>query len=368
MAHLAEGTLRRMVDDPDARAASDARHLEDCADCKARFDTIAGDASAVATLLSVSEPRLDVARAFQRVSAGPAAQPRFGLRLPVFPPISRPLRLTFAAAVAAVALVAVALAANGGLFYQPSTVTPVPVTVADLESLNGLSAYGTITWTTQPNLQIVTSAAEAQSITGLKPPVVASLPKGVSSTVTYAAMPQAVAVFTFDSSKAAAAAAATGKPLPSLPAGMNGAKLTVTVGPAVAEIYGNLKSAAATGGDLTQAGLPRLVVGRSAVPTASSTQVSVSQLENYLLSMPGVSPDLKAAIKAVGDPSTTLPIPVPVQFATSTKVQIHGVTGLALGDNTGLGSAVIWVQHGSVYAVIGTVKQTDAVDLANNLK
>jgi hypothetical protein len=365
VAHLADGTLRRMVDDPDAQAASDARHLEECVDCRSRLDTIAGDAHAIEALLAVPAAKVDVARALKRVGSTPAARPAFGFRLPMLPPLSRPVQLGFAAVVAAVALIVVAVASNGGLFVQPSTITPVPVTVADMQSLSELSAYGTITWTTQPTPQIVTSAAEAQSISGLKPPVVSSLPKGVSSNVTYAAMPQAVAVFTFDANKAAAAAATSGKPLPRLPAGLDGAKLTVTIGPAVAEIYGNLKQP--SGSDISQADLPQLMIARSSVPTAASTQVSVKQLESYLLSMPGISANLKSAIQAIGDPSTTLPVPIPVGFATSTKVQVQGVQGLALGDNTGLGSGVIWVKHGSVYAVAGTIKQSDAINIANNL-
>ena len=55
-------------------------------------------------------------------------------------------------------------------------------------------------------------------------------------------------------------------------------------------------------------------------------------------------------------------------YATSSKVTVQGVTGVALGDNTGVGSAVIWVKNGVVYAVAGTIKQTDAIDIANNLK
>ena len=365
MAHLAEGTLRRMVDDPDARAASDARHLDDCAECKERFEAVAGDARSITSLLAVPEARFDVGRAFERVRTAPAAQPRFGFRLPVLPPTSRPMKLVLAAAVAAIALLAVALAGNYNLFYSPTTITPVPVTVADMQSLSDLSAYGDITWTSQPQLQIVSGAAEAKSVSGLEPPVVGTLPAGVSSTVTYAAMPQAVAVFTFSAQKAAAAAAATGKPLPLLPSGMDGATLTVTVGPAVGEIFGNMNQGSS--GDLSQANLPQLVIGKSTAPTATSTRVTVKQLESYLLSLPGVSPQLAGAIKAISDPSTTLPIPVPVQFASSSTVHVQGVSGIALGDNTGVGSAVIWVKHGVVYLVAGTIKQSDAIGIANNL-
>src|SRR6202521_2318561 len=326
-----------MVDEPDGHNGAEARHFETCAECQARYKTVADDARSITTLLAEPELRVDVASAFSRVRSAPTAKPRFGFRLPVLRPGSRrPLMLAFAAALAAVALLATVIAQDGTIF-SPNTVTPVPVTVADIQALSQLSAYGTVTWTKQPQPQIVSSAAEATAVSGLPVPKVASLPTGVSSTVTYAAMGQATAVFTFSSAKAAAAAAQAGKTLPALPAGIEGAQLTVTVGPAVAEIYGNMSQPAA-GSDITQAGLPQLIVGETSAPVATSSQVTVVQFENYLLSQPRISPELKAAIKAIGDPSTALPIPIPVQFATSSTTTIQGVQGLALGDNTGVGA------------------------------
>lgn len=364
MAHLSEGTLRRMVDDPDAHDGADARHFDSCVGCQARYKTVADDARAITSLLAAPELKVDIASAFNRVRSAPAARPRFGFRLPVFRPGSRPMMLALVAAVGVVALLATAIAQDSNTF-SPNTVTPVPVTLADMESLSQLSVYGTVSWTKQPQVQVVTTAAEAQTISGLKLPKVAQLPAGVSTNVTYAAMPQAIGVFTFSKDKAAAAAAQAGKPLPALPAGMDGAQLTVTVGPAVAEIYGNFNKTGAS--DVTQVSLPQLVVGETSAPIATSSQVTVVQLEDYLLAQPGISPELKAAIKAIGDPSTTLPIPVPVQFATSSSVTIQGVQGVALGDNTGVGAGVIWVKNGIVYGVVGTVKQSAAIDIANQL-
>lgn len=363
MAHLSEGTLRRMFDDPDAHGA-DARHLETCAECQARSKTVSEDARAITSLMGAPELKVDVASAFNRVRSAPAARPRFGFRLPVLRPGSRPMMLAVAAAVVVFGLLATAIASGGGIF-TPQTVQAVPVTVADLQSLSQLSAYGTVTWTKEPQPQIVTSATEAKKISGLQPPTVAKLPPGVSKTVTYAATPQAVAVFTFSADKAAAEAAKTGKSLPKLPAGIDGAKLTVSVGPAVAEIYGNLNKTGSS--DATQANLPQLIVVESSAPVATSTQVTVKQLEDYILAQPGLSPELRAAMKAIRDPSTTLPIPVPVAYATSTTVTVQGVRGVALGDNTGVGAGVIWVKNGVVYAVVGTVKQSDAIDVANHL-
>lgn len=363
MAHLTEGTLRRMVDDPGSRGGADAHHLESCAECKGRYKAVADDARSIATMLTAPELKVDTAAAFKRVMSAPAGRPRFGFRLPVMRPSSRPMMLAFAAAAVLVAVFATAIAQDKNVF-APSTVTAVPVTVADLQSLSQLQNYGAFAWTTQPHLQIVTSAADAASATGLKVPTVAKLPAGVSSTVTYGAMSKAVAVFTFSASKAQAAASKTGKPLPKLPAGADGAQLTVSVGPAVAEIFGNLKS---TGASASQADLPQLIVAESSAPVATSTQVTVKQMEAFLLAQPGISPELAAAIKGIGDPSTTLAIPIPIQYATSTNVTVQGVKGIALGDNTGVGSGVIWVKNGVVYAVAGTIKQSDAIDIANHL-
>ncbi len=343
-----------MVDDPDAHTRADARHLETCAECKAQYETVARDARAITSLMAAPELKVDIAAAFNRVRSAPAA-PRFGFRLPVMRPGSRPMVLAFVTAIA-----------QGGTLVSPTTVEPVPITVADMQALTQLNAYGSLTWTTKPNLQIVTSADEAKAISGLTPPKVAKLPAGVSSTVTYAATAKAVAVFTFSKDKAASAASGTGKNLPALPAGMDGAQMTVTVGPAVAEVYGNM-TAPKAGSDPTQAGVPQLFIVKSTAPVASSTQVSVKQLQDYLLSVPGISPELTKAIKALDPNGTTLPVPVPVEYATSSKVTVQGVAGVAVGDNTGVGAGVIWVKGGAVYAVAGTIKLSDALDIANHL-
>jgi hypothetical protein len=49
-------------------------------------------------------------------------------------------------------------------------------------------------------------------------------------------------------------------------------------------------------------------------------------------------------------------------------VSVHGVTGLFIGDSTGLGSAVIWQQNGLVYIVGGTLTEAEVLAVANSLK
>jgi hypothetical protein len=358
-----------MVDDPDARVGADAAHLDGCAECKTRFERISEDARSIATLLAVPDASVDVSRAFAQVSGAPRSQPAL-VRLPVFLPVLRspvrPVRLALVAAVLVAALSLVAFA-SAGLFYKPSTVVAVPVTVADMQALSQLADYGTITWTQQPNLQVATNAEDASAAAGgITPPVAHNVPSTISTTITYGAMSQAVATFTFSAEKAQAAAAARGKTLPKLPAGMDGATLTVTVGPAVGEIYGNMNQPSPSANEVN---LPQLVIAKSAAPTVKSTQVSAQTLENYILSLPGISKDLASAVRAVKDPSTTLLIPVPVQYASATQVSINGRNGVALGDNTGLGGGVVWVgKDGYVYVVAGSIKKNDAVSIADNLK
>jgi hypothetical protein len=355
-----------MFDDPDALTSSDRRHYADCPDCKARYAGMAEDARAVATLLATPDVKVDAASALQRIQAAPAAKPRFGFTLPILQPASRTMFAGLVAATLLVALVATAFA-NVLPLFQPKTVEAVPIQIADVQALSALGDYGTFTWSQQPQPQVVLSAADAKTIAGFNAPVAKYVPAGVSSTITYAAMPKAVAVFTFDSSKSAAAAAKTGKSLPALPKGMDGAKLTVTAGPAILEVYGNLKASTDTNSSSQDINIPQLVIAESSAPVVTSTQVTAKQLENYILSIPGISKELSAAIKAIGDPSTTLIIPIPIQYATSTSVTVQGVHGVAVGDNTGLGSGVIWIK-GNLFVVAGPLKQSEVVKVADNLR
>jgi hypothetical protein len=143
-----------------------------------------------------------------------------------------------------------------------------------------------------------------------------------------------------------------------MPANIDGSTLYLTVGPAVVESFG------------VSAGqqLPSLVIAQARVPRVQSTGVSVRQLEEYLLIQPGISPTLAAQIRAIGDPSQTLPIPIPANLATSHSVTVQGVQGVAIGDSSGLGSALIWVKDGVVYAVGGTLTENQVLQVANSLR
>jgi hypothetical protein len=200
------------------------------------------------------------------------------------------------------------------------------------------------------------------------------LPAGVPAQPRYAALPTETGTFTFSAAKAAATARATGKALPPMPAGLDGSVMRLTIGPAVVAAYGGrsgfgLKRALLHGAETSSLGaLPSLVVAEARRPLVESTGASVADIESYLLAMPGISPALAAQIKAIGDPNTTLPVPVPVNMATAHAVSVDGVSGLAIGDNTGLGSVVIWQKDGMVYGIAGSLSEDQALNVANSLR
>jgi hypothetical protein len=102
------------------------------------------------------------------------------------------------------------------------------------------------------------------------------------------------------------------------------------------------------------------------VPTVDSTGATATELEDYLLSQPGVPPDIAAQIKAIKDPSTTLPIPIPKGLATTEPVQINGVQGLLI--KAVLGAGVVWQKNGVIYAVGGQLTPDQVLAIATSLR
>ena len=101
-------------------------------------------------------------------------------------------------------------------------------------------------------------------------------------------------------------------------------------------------------------------------PVVSSTGASVTTIEDYLVSLPGFPPDLAAQIRAIGDPATTLPVPVPTG-QDSHQVDVNGAKGLFVGDSTGLGSGVVWTKDSVLYATVGTMTEDEVTGVARSL-
>jgi hypothetical protein len=265
------------------------------------------------------------------------------------------------AAAAAIVVVATTLAMTGVAdsilqIFETKQFAAVSVTPTDLQTLGQLSQFGKLTWSAQPNPHQVPSLAAATAETGL-PAISVTLPASVTATARYGVVPRTTATFVFDASLARASAAAIGRTAPPMPAKLDGSTLVLTGGPAIVVTYGSENQA---GGALAAA------VAKA--PTVSSDGASVAEIQAYLLSQPSVSPALAAQIRAIGDPASTLPVPIPVGQAAAKNVNVHGVSGLFIGDSTGLGSAVLWQQNGFVYIVGGALTEAETLAAANSLK
>src|SRR5207245_416679 len=198
--------------------------------------------------------------------------------------------------------------------------------------------YGTFAWTTPPQPREVRSLPAATAAAGFDVLAPSSLPQGVTGTARYGVINRSTATFTFSAEAARASAAKAGRTIPPLPKDVDGAKLTITAGPAAIQVWGATDPTATTTGPTgsaggTLGGIPTLVIGQAKAPTVTSDGVTVDELRGYLLQQPGISPQLAAALRAITDPSSTLPAPVPAALAGLTmSVRVGQVYGF-LGPN-----------------------------------
>ena len=361
MRHPTEGVLRRLVDEPAGVSDADRAHVAGCPTCLDGVDRARTDAAATGALLTA--PRLDSAdvdTAWRRLSSGPpvissaTAPPRTSRARSL-------LRSPLAAAFGAVLVLGgagAAAAADWLPIFHTETVTAVPVTAGELNQLNqlpDLSAYGDVQVDGNNAPQQVPDAATAHDRTGLDVPQVTDLPRGVTGSPRYEVGNQVSATFTFSAAKAAQAAAATGRALPPIPAGLDGGKVRLTAGPGVAEIWSQ-------GG-----GIPTLVVARLVAPTADSSGVPFAAVRDYLLSLPGIPAGLAAELRAFPADASTLPLPVPADQVNTSTADVGGTRATVLAAKDGTMSAVVWVDKGVLTGVGGILGTDEVLAVAGGL-
>jgi hypothetical protein len=242
--------------------------------------------------------------------------------------------------------------------FEPKSVAPVQVSPSDFANV-ALLDYGDVKWLPEaPKLQLLGDATTAANQSGLPVLMPGSLPTGVSGQPSFGVVSHATGSLTFDAERLRASAAKKGVQVNTMPEKINGSKLVVNAGPALVEAWG---LSANTSG--TQ--MPTLVIAQTRVPTVDSTGATAADLEDYLLSQPGVPPDIASQIKAIKDPSTTLPIPIPKGLATTEQVQINGTPGLLI--KAVLGAGVVWQTNGVIYAVGGQLTPNQVLAIARSL-
>lgn len=424
--HPHEGTLRRLLDEPIAVAVAEERHIDSCPKCLARiarmYDDDAFITQALVTQSLRVEPEITPAEdALERLHAAlgepvravPPEHRVAGRR----PAGHRRLLRPATAVTAALALTggtAAAAATHLVPIFQPERVAPVVVSTGDLSSLADLSRFGTFSGQTNLRLTPEPSAGALSGAAGFGVPAV-NPPAGVTagSPSYWLIGPESaqlkLSVAKIDRAALAAEARASAPAVPApgararvsapaAPPGLDGSVLQVSTGNGILEVWGTIGLPSLGAGNQPRSGgapassaglfgasagrsagggmspdassslgsdLPDLAVTEIDGPTVSSSGVSLSTLESYLLSQPGISPSLAAEIQAIGDPSSTLPLPVPTGSPTTTVlVGTHQAVVYGLGQSA---HVLIWAAGGKLFAVLGRAGVPDLLEVARQV-
>jgi hypothetical protein len=360
MRHPTEAVLRRLLDEPAAVADPDRQHVAGCQHCLSELAAMREDAALVGAALAVQDnPAVDVEHAWRRLATAAPAGVADRAAAPDRARRSRAVLRRPVVAALAVALVltgAGTAAANNWLqIFRTERVAPLALSTADLTALPDLSAYGDLAVSGEPDVRPVSDAAAAAAETGLDVPKVTDLPRGVTGQPVYQVGDKVNATFTFSAKRAAQAAAQAGKTLPPPPPGLDGSSVRMVAGPGVAEVWAS------------SAGVPALVVGRAVAPTAFSSRVPFETARDYLLSLPGLPPNVAAQLRTFTQDGATLPLPVPADEVTTSRAQVNGVRATVLTTRDRTLAAVVWVDDGLLTAVAGSLDADEVLAVARDL-
>lgn len=328
------------------------------------------------TLLSSPIPKFDDATALERVRAriaadGIAPRPDLASALGARIAMARGAWMRPLAAAAGVALVATTLAVTGVAetiltIFEPRQVVAIRVDPRQMSGVPDPSEYGTLTWIAQPAWQQAATLDAAATAAGFRPLAPSSVPNGLPATPRVAWMGEAKATFQFDEAKAKAAAAKAGAVAPPMPAAIANTTLTMTGGPVIMQQFGSGPNVPPD--QTALGGTPQLVLVQARAPRVTSNGATVDELRDYALAQPGVPPDVAQQIRAIGDPVATLLIPTGFDVRDAREVTVRGTRGYVVGDETGLGSGVIWVENGFVNLALGSLRQSDLISFVNGLR
>ena len=364
MKHLSDGELRGMIDEPHAFAYEDRTHAQTCEQCRERCAQLQFQAQGAAQALGGSAPH-DTANAYAMVRD----------RLAQRRPLVASLRTIAGIAAAAGLVLALFVTPLGGYarsfltVFEPREFQPIEISRADLRDLRLLpqaNDVGTQRVVRKPHRQEYESIDAAQqhiAFTVLRP---TALPSQFGTVRTYSTLAPGLMTFTFSAAKARAFERRSHKNLPPMPPSLDGTTVRLQTGQVFTGHYEASGGRAKT--QRTARGIAFFELVEAQAPRITSTGASLDELEHYLLAMPNVSAQLAAQIRALGDIQNTVPVPVVIDKQTAHRVSVHGVEGLAIGDNTGLGAGVMWEKSGIIYIVGGPLSMDDVMTVANGLQ
>jgi len=233
------------------------------------------------------------------------------------------------------------------------------------------------------------SEAQAARLVDFPIRLPSSLPSGVGHVLQFSVVHGGQATFTFSAASMHAYLVRSGHGDVVIPPNLNGATFTVSVASgvlvnytngcerAVPGVSGNI-ARATNGSPTTSPSMPATVTSCSGAPfmviefpspvIQATGSASLDELRDFLLSLPGLPPQLVAQLRQIDLSTGTVPVPIPPEVSAQ-HVTVQGAAGLLLADNTPIGGAVLWQSHGMVYALGGAVgNATQLLNAANSLR
>jgi hypothetical protein len=206
------------------------------------------------------------------------------------------------------------------------------------------------------------------------------LPQNIQSAGELKVQPGGKARFNVDYQQIRAILDEIGRSDIELPAGLDGAEVSLEISKAVAAFYGDcqadLQAARQHGYDPDNASLPRLpncttLVQMPSPSISAPAGLDLASIGEAFLQLMGMTQDEAQSFSRNVDWTTTFVLPIPRYGTSYQDVQVDGVTGTLIEQKQSdylPQYMLVWVRAGILYALAGPGGEAEALEIANNLR
>jgi hypothetical protein len=375
-----EGELRAYLDGelPADRLETVRRHLDECAACRAQAARLEADGrwirDQLALISQAGDPMAATGRAYARLQVRLETQMNWKERIRTMFEGINPRWRPALIGLALVVLVAVsftlepvrAVAGDFLSVFRVQSFAVVPLGPEQMERVEEISALleqnlvlGEPVFTEEPEEWVVDSAEEASAAVGFEVRTLTAVPQSFVAVPGYHVTSQAVGQVEFELETARSLFEMIGLDSALLPDSLGAEPLGVTVPPLVTQIW-----AYQTRGDLVfiQGPSPSVEFPDDVDPVALSQAV---------MPLLGMNEREARRLSESIDWTSTLAVPVPTDIASFSEVEVDGVTGLLLTQQSGRGrpgSALMWQKDEILYFLQGRVLSDDIMEIAGSIR
>lgn len=239
-----------------------------------------------------------------------------------------------------------------GLFrvqkFAPISVSPEQLALLEEIAAQGLHPGELVMSGQHGEPQVVTSAAEAEQVTGFRVHTIPAL--GAPESLSVEPGGSGSLIVDLDQLRAMMNMAGVDPEL--LPASLAGAEIGVTIYPAVQQTW-------ADGTTFMQMPSPEVDY---------PDDVDAAAIGEAVLQALGMSPAEAERLSRAIDWTNTLVLPIPSNIASFTEVTVGGNSGLALTSVEGHGNAIVWQGRETLYVLTGLGSTEELLALADRME